>query len=302
MKQFQTARDLSPHKAMATMELAAAYLSTGNVEQSISELRGIIDNSENTKEKLIGYMSLTMGVYPYVGRYDMAESTLQEGIQSILAEDEVDSTALSKMLLEGASLRYWGRGDTSEIKNTLAVLETFPEKAKTKDYWQGIAALNIVLGDTAAAAANLRRSKPIKVVSTLFDVLQDGFTGMCDRGQKKLDEALAGDPDMHFVSEETLSPFRFALAGCQIENNNYDQAIKNLERVVSVNGLTFNSALVIPKSYYRLGQAYEAAGDAEKAVESYRKLLEIWKDADEDLPELTGAKARLAALDAAGAM
>ena len=30
-----------------------------------------------------------------------------------------------------------------------------------------------------------------------------------------------------------------------------------------------------------------------KAIEQYEKFLEIWKDADEDLPELIDARARL---------
>jgi hypothetical protein len=42
---------------------------------------------------------------------------------------------------------------------------------------------------------------------------------------------------------------------------------------------------------------YEKKGDKAKAVEHYKKFLEIWKNADPDLPEPGLAKARLAALE-----
>lgn len=50
------------------------------------------------------------------------------------------------------------------------------------------------------------------------------------------------------------------------------------------------------KAWYWLGVVYEQRGEKEKAAESYRRFLDIWKDADFDPPELKDAKARLAAL------
>jgi predicted TPR repeat methyltransferase len=44
---------------------------------------------------------------------------------------------------------------------------------------------------------------------------------------------------------------------------------------------------------FRLGEAYERKGDGERAQAAYRRLLEIWKDADPDIPEVIEAKARL---------
>ena len=36
-------------------------------------------------------------------------------------------------------------------------------------------------------------------------------------------------------------------------------------------------------SYKRLGELYEAKGDARRAVESYDKFVALWKDADPEL-------------------
>ena len=37
-------------------------------------------------------------------------------------------------------------------------------------------------------------------------------------------------------------------------------------------------------------------GDKQKAIENTEKFLELWKDADDDLPDLIDAKERLARL------
>jgi tetratricopeptide (TPR) repeat protein len=42
-----------------------------------------------------------------------------------------------------------------------------------------------------------------------------------------------------------------------------------------------------------LGKVYEAAGNNEMAIRAYKRLLEIWSDADQDLPDLVDIKSRL---------
>ena len=45
-----------------------------------------------------------------------------------------------------------------------------------------------------------------------------------------------------------------------------------------------------------MGKIYEKKGDTSLAVKNYEKFLELWKDADQDLPDLIDAKKRLANL------
>ena len=47
------------------------------------------------------------------------------------------------------------------------------------------------------------------------------------------------------------------------------------------------------RSLIGIARAYAASGDAGKAREAYAKLVEIWRQADSDLPELIEAKAFL---------
>ncbi len=54
--------------------------------------------------------------------------------------------------------------------------------------------------------------------------------------------------------------------------------------------------MTYPKTFYLLGKIYVKKGDINLAVENYEKLLDIWIDADKDLPDLLDAKKRLARL------
>ena len=50
------------------------------------------------------------------------------------------------------------------------------------------------------------------------------------------------------------------------------------------------------RSCYMLGKIYEELDNKAKAIENYEKFLDLWKDADPELPEPPDAKNRLAHL------
>jgi hypothetical protein len=47
-----------------------------------------------------------------------------------------------------------------------------------------------------------------------------------------------------------------------------------------------------------MGKIYEKKGDTNLAIRNYEKFLELWKDADKDLPDLIDVKTRYAKLKA----
>ncbi len=55
-------------------------------------------------------------------------------------------------------------------------------------------------------------------------------------------------------------------------------------------------AIYFPKSFYLLGKIYQKKDDTQLAIQNYEKFLDLWKDADKDLPDLIDAKKRLAKL------
>ena len=78
----------------------------------------------------------------------------------------------------------------------------------------------------------------------------------------------------------------------------FEKAIETTIERHNLKGIGHDYDYVI--GFYILGQAYEAKGDKNKAIENYEKFLEIWKDADDDLPDLIDARKRLANLEGSG--
>jgi tetratricopeptide (TPR) repeat protein len=89
----------------------------------------------------------------------------------------------------------------------------------------------------------------------------------------------------------------YLLANAYLETGDLSGAVSLLERALSSYGhFHLRSLIWTVKAHYLLGLAYERSGWTNKAIEKYEEFLEIWKDADEGLPEVEDAKARLALL------
>jgi tetratricopeptide (TPR) repeat protein len=60
---------------------------------------------------------------------------------------------------------------------------------------------------------------------------------------------------------------------------------------------SFMDATELPTSYRRVGELYEAEGDAERALEYYNRFVELWQDADPELqPIVQDVRRRMARL------
>jgi tetratricopeptide (TPR) repeat protein len=94
----------------------------------------------------------------------------------------------------------------------------------------------------------------------------------------------------------------YLLAERQHKNHRYEEAIENL---IFLQGHKHNGVghhgIFYPKSHYLLGKIYEAQGLEEKALQHYNRFLDIYREADADLPDFVDAKKRLAALAGAAA-
>jgi len=85
-----------------------------------------------------------------------------------------------------------------------------------------------------------------------------------------------------------VDAYEDCLANAYLELGRVDEAIAEYERILKLNPN-------YPLAHYHLGQAYEQKGQSDHAREQYERFLQVWKDADADVPEVVRAKRILGA-------
>jgi tetratricopeptide (TPR) repeat protein len=104
---------------------------------------------------------------------------------------------------------------------------------------------------------------------------------------------------IHLNPEQLLMnslPPRDVLARAYVNNNEIDKAITAYEKLLIFDSNNPDRFLIHPRYHYRLAKLYEQKGKREKAIERYQIFLDIWENADPDIPELIDAQNRLATL------
>ncbi len=85
-------------------------------------------------------------------------------------------------------------------------------------------------------------------------------------------------------------------ARAYLKTGEIDQAVLEYEKLIDLDPNKRGRILIRPLWRYRLAKLYEEKGINSKAIEQYGKFLDIWKDADDELPEPHDARKRLAKL------
>jgi tetratricopeptide (TPR) repeat protein/DNA-binding winged helix-turn-helix (wHTH) protein len=91
----------------------------------------------------------------------------------------------------------------------------------------------------------------------------------------------------HRAPKWNFDAYEDCLGNAYLELRRYDEAIAEYQRILKLNP---NYPLV----HYHLAQAYERKGQSDQARAEYQQFLQVWKDADADVPEVVAAKKRLA--------
>jgi tetratricopeptide (TPR) repeat protein len=107
-----------------------------------------------------------------------------------------------------------------------------------------------------------------------------------------------GPPDLPNFSEEAMfsynvPPARDIAARAYTRKGTLDKAITEYEKIIKFDPGSKDRRFILPKYHHALAKLYEKQGLREKAIEQYNRLMVLWKDADQDLPEVRDAKARL---------
>jgi tetratricopeptide (TPR) repeat protein len=85
-------------------------------------------------------------------------------------------------------------------------------------------------------------------------------------------------------------------ARAYVKNGELNKAIAEYEELITFDPNSTDRRIVHPKYHYELAKLYEQKNWYGKAIEHYEKFLDLWKDADEGLPELEDARKKLVSL------
>jgi tetratricopeptide (TPR) repeat protein len=260
------------------------------------------------------YDSLGM-TYQFMGRYDEAIATYKQGLE---VDPEFD---IAVFHLANSYLQL-GR-----YKDALSLYERYirlaPSDGERSLGHRSIGRVYLKRGDLAkaeaSAAREIRLLKKPGMISFILAAERGDF-----KAAARIVEGLRPDVDLargqrgflrlHYwmvgylalkrgQSAEAVENFQEALrhrslawdidsledclANAYLELGRLDEAIGEYERILRVNPS-------YPLAHYHIALAYERKGDRERARAAYERFLEIWNEADQDLPEVIEAKHRLA--------
>jgi tetratricopeptide (TPR) repeat protein len=126
------------------------------------------------------------------------------------------------------------------------------------------------------------------------------LTGMIELKQKNFSAAI--DNLKKALSLQTSDPhdkradYIESLAKAYAASGDINRAQAELEKITSTVVARFSLGDCYARSFYELGKIYEQKDWKGKAIEHYKKFLELWKNADPGLPQIEDAKKRLAGL------
>jgi serine/threonine protein kinase/Tfp pilus assembly protein PilF len=170
--------------------------------------------------------------------------------------------------------------------------------------YKGLAQIEENLMEEAQSTADELKELTQKELNTSYIRLYYHLVGMKELAGENFPAAID-----YFTNAVSLLPYQYTtdnlndqaffiepLAFAYYKSGELEKALETYERIVSLTVGRLHWGYEFAKSFYMLGKIYEQKGWEGKAIEHYEKFLDLWKDADEGLPELENAKKRLASL------
>ncbi|NIV92427.1 protein kinase [candidate division KSB1 bacterium] len=286
IKYLQQAQDLFPDNYRITRIIADLYAYHGEYAKAEEELKKLIEKNRPSEIKRYGYAALAF-FYPYQGKYRQALSSIDKAIQLSWQSKDTSRAGLGQALKAFTLLSGWNDPDKAWIE--FEKTSPFRNKITGNPYWGYLNLIQLYQGDyvKAISLADSLMPKPWyqSVQSIMFSLKRD------EKNAK-----IFADSVLQRATETAKIAVLYPLAECQYEKGQLNKALESVKKLQAIN--VRSRSFYYPKSFYLMGKIHEKKGDTNFAIKNYEKLLELWKDADEDLPDLIDAKERLAKLSA----
>jgi tetratricopeptide (TPR) repeat protein len=196
-------------------------------------------------------------VFTHLGEFDSAVAEIDGAVERVYGKGDNNPGLTYQKIYEAYFCAASGdiaRADSMEKELIAQTQNPDVRRAKLENHWNALGLVEFAKQDYDSAL----------VYFTRYNDMHRSFWGLlmvarCHFGAERLGEAVSG--------------FESAL-----ERYDHDRARVLIDAV---------------KAHYWLGTAYEQSGWTAKAIGQYETFLEIWKDADEGIPEVEDARERL---------
>jgi tetratricopeptide (TPR) repeat protein/DNA-binding winged helix-turn-helix (wHTH) protein len=261
--------ELKPNEANAYDSLGVIYHRMGRYHEAIQSFRHALALKPDFEVPVI-HLGNTL---VHLGRYREAIRNYRKYAEIVKSDDQKERSR------EAIAWVHWKSGDAEAGLKMLGPQETPLRTAISMDSQKGfLRSAKLVPDSSPKSGRGARRSRRFETALLGFAALRSGQT---DRALKLMKDALQELPEyyMHTESEECLADAYLSL-------NRLDEAVAEYRRVL---GLHSNLAT----ARYGLGVALGKKGDPSGARVEFRRFLEIWKDADRELPQYLDALRRV---------
>jgi len=288
---FQTYRQalvLFPNSLRPIIGTGIIYIFKNEYEKAEAEFMKLLSTSRPLKQRRDGYRNL-LRVYAYMGKFSEVARMFDRVIE--IDQRLGDKKDLARSYSEQAFWFAVTAKNKEQAKKALANGLELIDYGDYDFYWP-LFFTYIKLGDFDEASEIAKNHFP--VWHAQFKAITNGYIQL-SQGQY---ESAIKDFRRGLGWRQFLVSYDLAL--CYIAAGQNESAIKAIEKMqlifVSEYTAFRDRAVVYPRSYYLLSQIYEKMGNLKLAIDNYEKFLQLWKEADEDLPELIDAKTRIAEL------
>ena len=198
---------------------------------------------------------------------------------------------------------YWRAGDYAkavELENEIIEEATGEEnlgRRRTAMFHKGIILAEMNRLDETKKVAEEIKSMVAKGINKklirdyhhllgLIELKQGNYTLAIEQLQKTLDL-------FPYVQGNFRLMLTDPLARAYYQRGDLEQTLSTYEEISSMVWANYYFGDINVKSFYMLGKIWEQKGDTDKAIENYKKFLDLWKNADPGLPEVEDAQTKL---------
>ncbi len=286
-----------------------AYGRLGRYQEALGEVAELEKTLVRTNLPSVWYQSLKALMLSRVGRYREAEEQIRQGIRLAKSFEHVDSQTVYEL---SSALLAFEQGNYRRVLEAASraqkIIPQVPNKGRrnhmavTAHLLAGAA--EVRAGKLAAARAHLESQRELYDPSREWEK----WKYHCLKGEIALAagdlaaaEAVfsAGEPELKKDWRNSiLHATVFANRPAQVKSARGDTAgaIEAYRNLLTTDITQKWTIVLEPRYVLELARLLAQTGDTTAAEQEYRRFLDLWKNADPDLPELAQAKSEYAKL------